>query len=93
MDLINCGFRIAECGINQLRISDCGFWNRRIWDLRCAIWDVRFKTEETGLDDCGIWISARPGANLRITLQHCLQTKTRQMAHYNVNGLGQGLRN
>jgi hypothetical protein len=29
-------------------------------------------------------------ADLRITLQHCLQTKTRQIAHYNVNGLGQG---
>jgi hypothetical protein len=38
-----------------------------------------------------MWISARPGADLRITLQHCLQTKTRQIAHYNVNGLGQGL--
>jgi hypothetical protein len=35
--------------------------------------------------------SARPGADLGITLQHCLQTKTRQIAHYNVNGLGQGL--
>ena len=42
--------------------------------------------------ECGLLISARPGAYLRITLQHCLQTKTRQIAHYNVNGLGQGLR-
>ncbi len=29
-------------------------------------------------------------ADLRITLQHFLQIKTRQIAHYNVNGLGQG---
>ena len=36
-------------------------------------------------------ISARPGADLGIILQYCLQTKTRQIAHYNVNGLGQGL--
>jgi len=36
--------------------------------------------------------SARPGADLRIILQHCLQTQTRQIAHYNVNGLGQGFR-
>jgi len=43
--------------------------------------------------DMGFRIAARPGANLRITLQHCLQAKTRQIAHYNVNGLGQGLRN
>ncbi len=38
-------------------------------------------------------ISARPAADLRITLQHCLQTKIRQIAHYNVNGPGQGLQN
>jgi hypothetical protein len=37
--------------------------------------------------------SAHPGADLRITLQHYMQTKTRQIAHYNVNGLGQGLQN
>ena len=37
-------------------------------------------------------VPARLGADLRITLQHCLQTKTRQIAYYNVNGLGQGLR-
>ena len=35
-------------------------------------------------------VAACPGANLRITLQHCLQAKTRQIVHYNVNGLGQG---
>jgi hypothetical protein len=34
---------------------------------------------------------ACPGADLSITLQHCLQTKTRQIARYNVDGLGQGL--
>jgi len=38
-------------------------------------------------------ISARPGADLGIILQYCLQTKTRQIAHCNVNGLGQGLQN
>ena len=69
---------------------------------------------DTRLDDCGFWISARParpgatprwdarqrinqvwarGTDLKISLQHCLQTKTRQIAHYNVNGLGQGMRN
>jgi hypothetical protein len=48
---------------------------------------------DAGTNDCGFLILARPGADLRITLQHCLQTKTRQIAHYNVNGLGQGWRN
>ena len=38
-------------------------------------------------------ISARPGADLRITSQYCMKAKTRQKAHYNMNGLGQGLRN
>jgi hypothetical protein len=46
-------------------------------------WDARQRINQ-------VW--AR-GADLRITLQHCLQTKTRQIAHYNVNGMGQGLRN
>ena len=45
------------------------------------------------LNDCRFLILACPGADLKITLQHCLQTKTRQIAHYNVNGLGQELRN
>jgi len=46
-------------------------------------WDARHRMNQ-------VW--AR-GTDLRITLQHCLQTKTRQIAHYNVNGLGQGFRN
>ena len=48
---------------------------------------------DTGFQIRRLRNSARPGADLRITLQHCMQTKTRQIAHYNVNGLGQGLQN
>ena len=73
---------LNDCGI---RIADCG---------------MKIKNPKSKIQNAitGCWIkrlrnSARLGADLRITLQHCLQTKTRQIAHYNVNGLGQGLRN
>jgi len=35
-------------------VNKCSFWLAELKDLRCAIWDVRFKTEDAGLSECGI---------------------------------------
>ena len=40
-----------------MRILDFRLRNSELRDLRCAIWDVRFKTEDAGLSNCGFWIS------------------------------------
>ena len=40
---------------NDAGLCECGFRIAELRDLRCAIWDVRFKTEDTGyrIQDAG----------------------------------------
>ena len=46
-DIINYGNRQG----GKQAIADFGLRISELRDLRCAIWDVRFKTEDAGLDE------------------------------------------
>ena len=41
--------RISDCGMRKQTNADCRFWIEELRDLRCAIWNVRFKTEDSSV--------------------------------------------
>jgi hypothetical protein len=64
MECWSKGMRISDCGLRKQTNADCGFRIGELRDLRCAIWNVRFKTEETGC-----WIERMWIVELKSTMQ------------------------